>query len=212
MGTVYLSELANPILRTYLVSQGFSVAVVKKTGRVYDGVDSHPDIYMCRICGQTVAAGEDLGFAYPENIKYNGVQIGRHFLHNTKYTALPLMEIALANGLNIIHVNQGYTKCNTVVVDDESLITSDAGIAGAASENGIHVLLIQPGHVKLPGFPYGFLGGASGKIGNKLVFNGDLQGHPNDVAIRRFIEKRGLEIKDFPEYGLEDIGSIIFET
>ena len=212
MVKVYLSEQANSILKRYLSEQGFDIFEVRKTGRVYDGIASHPDIYFCRISGQTVEAGEDLGFEYPENIKYNGVQIGRHFLHNTKHTAPSLLRTVRNSGLNIIHVNQGYTKCNTVSVDESSLITSDAGIARAAEENGLQVLLIRQGHVRLTGFPYGFLGGASRNSGSMVIFNGDLSAHPEHIAIRRFINERGLGIKDFPEYELEDIGSIIFET
>lgn len=211
MGVVYLSESAHPILKSYLTAQGLDIIEIHKTDRVYEGVASHPDIYLCRICGRTVWAGEDIGYEYPENIRYNAVQIGRHFLHHTKYTSPSLHKIAEENGLNIIHVKQGYTKCNTVVVDDNSLITSDAGIAAAASANGLKALLIRPGYVKLPGYPYGFLGGASGKMGDTLLFNGDLSTHPDHIAIRRFIEERGLLVRDFGEYELEDIGSIIFE-
>lgn len=211
MGIVYVSESANPILKNYLAERGFEIIEIHKTDRVYAGVASHPDIYLCRICGRTVWAGEDLGYQYPENIRYNAVQIGRHFLHNTKYTSPALLKIAEENGLNIIHVTQGYTKCNTVVLDDLSLITSDAGIAAAASANGLQALLIRPGYVNLPGFSYGFLGGASGKMAETLVFNGNLSAHPDHLAIRRFIEERGIRIQDFPCYELEDIGSIIFE-
>ena len=200
------------MLKRYLAEKGFDILEIRKTGRVYDGVASHPDIYLCRICGQTVEAGNDLGFEYPENIKYNGVQIGRHFLHNTKHTAPSLMKIVRDCGLNIVHVNQGYTKCNTLAVDESSLITSDTGIARVAEENGLQVLLIRQGHVKLPGFAYGFLGGASGNTGSTVIFNGALAAHPDHIAIRRFINERGLDIRDFPEYELEDIGSILFET
>lgn len=48
--------------------------------------------------------------------------------------------------------------------------------------------------VILEGQPYGFLGGASGKVGNTIIFNGDITRHSDYEAIREFIESRGLDI------------------
>jgi hypothetical protein len=69
-------------------------------------------------------------------------------------------------------VKQGYTKCSLVVVDEKSVITSDMGLAAALQRFEIDVLLISQGHVALPGLQYGFLGGASGRAGDEILFNG----------------------------------------
>ena len=73
------------------------------------------------------------------------------------------------------------------------------------------VLKIRPGQVLLPGYAYGFLGGTSGRIGDKIVFNGDLSAHPDFNVISAFIESRGLSCVYFKDYPLTDIGSIIVE-
>ena len=57
----------------------------------------------------------------------------------------------------------------------------------------------------------GFIGGASGKVGNLILFNGDLRKHSNYKEIKDFIERRGVSIKYFEGYPLTDIGSIIEE-
>jgi hypothetical protein len=71
------------------------------------------------------------------------------------------------------------------------------------------VLMITPGHILLPGYDTGFIGGASGRIGDTVIFNGDLSAHPDSDRIIRFIEDRGLKVRWFPEWPLKDIGSII---
>lgn len=239
MSTIYLSENANELLKKYLRDKGHCICEIKRTDAVYDAVSSHADIYLCPLsCGLVVAqeqyalmleqlvdqsenrsselnelvytiGSSPLGFEYPENVKYNAVQMGKHFIHNIKYTDKLLLDMAKRLKLNIIPVKQGYTKCNMVVLDDQSAITSDAGLAKALISNGIDVLTITPGHVRLKGFPYGFLGGTSGRVGDEILFNGNLSAHPDYVAIKAFIKGKSLKIKDFEEYPLEDIGSIL---
>ena len=112
--------------------------------------------------------------------------------------------------LELINVKQGYTKCNCVVVDGHSIITSDQGIIGTLKKYpDIDVLPICQGFVSLDGFEYGFLGGASGRVGDEIIFNGDLSAHPDYDSIGRFIASRHLQLKFFPEYPLTDVGSIL---
>ena len=114
--------------------------------------------------------------------------------------------------LQLIDVRQGYTKCSTIIVDENSIITYDKGIAKPCEAAGMNVLLVKPGFVKLRGADTGFIGGASGRVDGEIVFNGDLSVHPNFREITAFIEERGLGCKWFGSYELEDIGSIITVT
>lgn len=209
MSTIYLSETANQILINDLKIQGHWVKIIEKTGLTYDPVSSHPDIYMCGLGpGNPVFFGrsEKIGRRYPENIRYNAACTGKFLIHNLKHTDPDLLNAA--RDQQQIHVSQGYTKCNTVVVDECSIITSDRGIFNACKEK-LDVLLIRSGYIKLQSFSYGFLGGASGRVGGTILFNGNLEQHPDFEAIKSFIEQRGLLLKYFKEYDLEDIGSII---
>lgn len=209
MSTIYISETANTLIIEELISQGHDIRTVSLSDVTYDPVSSHPDIYMCYMGPDNpVYFGDSskLGPNYPANIIYNAACTGKFFLHNLKYTDPDLLKSA--SSVEHIHVPQGYTKCNTLIVDKNSIITSDEGIARACSCK-MDVLLITKGHIVLKGFSYGFIGGASGRIGNTIYFNGDLSSHPDYKKITDFIKARDLEIRFFTEYPLEDIGSII---
>ena len=87
---------------------------------------------------------------------------------------------------------------------------TDPGIFRALSNfPELDVLKVREGHVALPGFDHGFLGGASGLVGGELVFNGDLSAHPDFHLIEDFVISRGAGLKYFPGEPLSDTGSII---
>lgn len=241
MSTIYLSEKANKILQTYLETLGHKLVLIQDTGLVYPEVATHADIYMCKLGANPNSSvfqefsyfkaknlnQLDLGYRYPDNVKYNAVCMGNYFIHNIKYTSSFLLDKIQQLELKTINVKQGYTKCNMVVVNEHSAITSDKGIYNSVNkyfdisnchatqsssfqnQNKINLLLIKPGHVKLGNFPYGFLGGTSGRVGNEIIFNGNLKLHPDYQKIINFITSQGLKPTYFEEYPLEDIGSII---
>ncbi len=164
-----------------------------------------------------------IGSAYPEDVVYNAAVTERFFLHNTRFTSPQLLDRARDAGLEIISVRQGYTKCSCVTVGERSLITADEGIVHTldaynrnileetgGAEDTIDVLRIEKGHVKLEDFEYGFLGGASGCVGDTVYFNGDLSQHPDCGKIVRFIEEHGYRVRYFPGEELTDIGSVIW--
>ena len=215
MKNIFLSQNAYDRLIQYLSTPDRAVHLLSLCGRTYPPVDTHPDIYYCKM-GVTAHAHifngnpEEIGAAYPENIRFNAVCLDRYFIHNLKHTSPALIGEARKIGLAFIHVNQGYTKCNCVVVDGNSVITADRGIVSALKKcPDIDVLPISQGFVNLEKFEYGFLGGASGRVGDEIIFNGNMIDHPDHEAIRQFIENRGLRMTYFPDYPLTDIGSIL---
>ena len=204
---IYISENAGEPLKAYLTTSD-EVHIVRATELVYPQIASHADIYMCRLGDEVFhAEPHEIGYSYPDDIAFNAACTGRYFIHNTAYTAKRLLDAAVSKGMHIIDVKQGYTKCNTAIIDETSVITSDKGIFRAASPH-LDALLIRPGHIILRGFDYGFIGGTCGRIGDEIIFNGDISAHPDYDTIQTFIESRGLNIKYF-DYPLEDIGSII---
>ncbi len=222
MKKVYLSPLAGDPLREYLKSKGFVLCFTEAVSSVPEPIACHPDIIMCKLGCEGAAPvfhGDafKLGHAYPHDILYNACCTGRYFIHNLKYTAPELMEAASevfpCEKKPLLHVSvpQGYAKCNIVCVDENSVITSDAGIEKACTSAGVSVLKISPKNILLPGYSYGFIGGASGRIGSEILFNGDLFAHPDFERIRTFIQSRGLSCVYFKDYPLTDIGSIITE-
>lgn len=216
MRRVYVSARAPQYLTDWLQSAGWAVIPVHSTDRVYPQVSAHPDIYMCRMGmfpGAPVlfARPGDLGYTYPRNIAYNAVCLDRYLIHRLDCTAEPVRQCAEKMGLRAVHVRQGYTKCSVVTVDGRSVITADAGIAKALLRccPDVDVLRISEGYVRLDGFPCGFLGGASGRVGDAVVFCGDITTHPDHERIVQFIRVRGLKVVHFPGHPLTDIGSMI---
>ncbi len=218
MSTIYLSQNADKLLQNYLLEQGHQLTRIQDEGLVYPEIGTHPDIYMCKLGTEPESPvfhpneqnKLSLGYKYPENVKYNGVCMGNYFIHNLKWTAPDLLHKIQQLGFTPLNVKQGYTKCNMVVVNARAAITSDRGIyEKLRQQNDLKLLLIAPGYVRLNNFPYGFLGGASGRVENEIIFNGNLREHPNYKEIIDFIESEELKVKYFEPYPLEDIGSII---
>ena len=205
----YISHDAREEIVSYIEKKGFEPVII--TGPAENPIGSHPDLYMCCL-GPYIFHGEKelVGNSYPSDSIYNAACTGSFFIHNLNITDERLLAEAKILDLTLIDVKQGYAKCNTCIVDENSIITSDAGIAKAC-RGKLEVCLISPGSIALKGFKYGFIGGASGRIDNEIIFNGNLDAHPDTEIIKDFIYSRGLTIKQFEEYSLTDIGSIIAE-
>ena len=110
----------------------------------------------------------------------------------------------------LVDLPQGYVKCSCAILADGSIITADRGIAKVTLAEGIDTLLISPGHVDLPGYDYGFIGGASGLCGDTLYFCGDLDLHPDAEAIKEFAISHGTKCVSLGKNKLYDVGSLIF--
>ena len=206
---IHISETANDILKNAFPD----TRIFTRQGRTYGAVDAHPDMYMCAFRDGTVDHADlsEIGENYPQNIAYNAVCLDKYFIHNLKYTSPKLLNEAQDHGLIPVNVRQGYTKCSCVVVNGNSIITSDEGIYKTLSTvEDIDVLKIREGHVNLDGFAYGFLGGTSGLVGNELVFAGNITKHPDYAKIYEFCMSKNVKIRYF-DFPLQDIGSIIEE-
>lgn len=225
-GTIYLAADAEPELDENLRNMGFNICHVKTEGIVDGPVSNHPDMFMCKLglanrspiirCENPCS---ELASKYPGDIAYNAACTGKYFIHNLKYTSPKLLDAAknyrhpqTKEELIFVNTKQGYAKCSTVIVDEDSIITYDRGLASSCEEAGMkpeNILLVEPGHVELPGYNTGFIGGTSGRIDKTIYFNGNLSEHPDFERIVEFIEARKLRVKWFEDWPLKDIGSII---
>lgn len=207
---VIVSSDAGKELKKYL-SEKADLMIFEPIDTVAEPVRCHPDLVYCRLKEDIIFMGNErlLKPVYPGDIIYNGFSTGKYFIHDLEHTERQLLKAV--NDLELIPVNvkQGYACCSIVPVDEDSIITYDRGIAKAAEAAGLSVLTIGPGHVELPGYDTGFIGGTSGRVGDEIIFNGDLSSHPDCQGIRQFIEERGLKVRYFSGYPLRDIGSII---
>src|SRR5665648_144875 len=102
MSKVYISEDANPLLKEYLSGSNHTIVEIKSTEQVYESISSHPDIFMCKINNQLIKSENDLGYSYPENIKYNGVQVGKYFID---FYAVPQADSGILLFLTVISLH-----------------------------------------------------------------------------------------------------------
>lgn len=190
-------------------------------------VENHGDLQLGMLAGDCIAVGkgeellqkrlETLGFTvleseqllsdtYPQEAMLDFLAIGNKLIANRSIVEKQY----LLKFSQIIHIKQGYAKCNLAVVNDHALITSDASAAKACVSAGFDVLQISPGHIELPGYDTGFIGGCCGLIApNQLAFCGDLSTHPNYEEIVAFLKKHNVSAITLTQGKLKDIGGII---
>jgi len=196
-------------------------------GLVYKSINGHPDIFMCRGEEGTVLAPglpenlliefkkrgitlftgrSDPGKAYPETARYNAVVTSEFIIHNLKITDPEIFKAF--PGRKQLHVNQGYTRCNLLALDNDHFITSDRGIEKVLRAEDKIVLFVDPEPIKLKGQKHGFFGGCCGLNGREVVIAGKLSFHPQGNEIREFIEGNGMLIRELYNGALYDAGGI----
>lgn len=148
---------------------------------------------------------------YPADVYLNAVCICGDLICRVGSVYKPALEYAKSLSVNIVYVNQGYTKCNIAPVSQQhkAVITEDAGIAKILYKSGYDVLLLQKHEVNLDPYDYGFIGGACGLIENKLVFTGKIENHSEFKKIYYFCKKYNTEIISLSDDPLYDFGSIL---
>lgn len=153
---------------------------------------------------------EEAGNKYPKDVRLNCAIIGRNLICNTKTIAREILEFAEHSGLNIINVNQGYTKCSICVLNENAIITDDESIYTAAGNFLNDALLVSKGSIGLNGYNYGFIGGCCGKIDkDKIAFNGRIESHRDCNQIIDLLNKHNIECIELNSERLTDIGGIL---
>ena len=140
--------------------------------------------------------------AYPNDVALNALRMG-DCLFGRLDALSPLVQDDCCRG---IAVKQGYARCSVLAPDDCHAITADPSLASALERDGREVVRISAGHILLPGYDCGFIGGASAVWGKQVLFFGRLNGHPDRKIIVEALEGWGfswLELGDFP---LTDLG------
>jgi hypothetical protein len=120
-----------------------------------------------------------------------------------------VLEYAQANQLNVINVNQGYTKCSICVVNENAIITDDESIFAAAGNFFNDTLFVSKGSIRLNGYDYGFIGGASAVYKDNVFFFGDLKMHSQGNEISEFCKLNGFFPISLGKEKLCDVGEAI---
>ena len=145
---------------------------------------------------------------YPYDCVLNSLVIGNKIFCKADTLSEGIKDFATRHGYEIIHTKQGYPACSVLAFGD-SAITADRGLAATLENNGVRVTLINEGNVSLPPHSYGFIGGASGVVGNKVYFFGNIDLHPDAEIIREAITSEGYIPVSLSDEELSDFGGII---
>ncbi len=229
---VIVDGRAAPLIQKSLNSMGIKVIETIMHPCLYDAIAFHPDAVICpagrgkmvveptmyeyykkalypyRI--ELVKGSTELSRNYPLNIAYNIATVGNKAFLNSRHADRVASQELKKSGIGLINVKQGYAKCSTAVIGNNGIITSDLGIHKTALRNGMDALLINPGHIELKAFDYGFIGGCCGMIGNStLAFVGRQYEHPDWTAMSEFISRQNIKAVSLYDGPLLDVGSLI---
>jgi len=228
-----VNERIKADMKYKLIESGVELIEIPECEKLNPAVSSHPDMQLVHIVENILVCNPDFpgvlvnflkkrGFEvyfgdtalsdqYPFDIAYNIAIIGKEAFHNAKYTDPVIKKLLERHSIRLNHVNQGYSKCSVLPVTPESIITADYTIAKAAVDTGYDVLLIPAQKsIQLPGFDYGFIGGAAGFIDNgKLVFAGNIEHLESKEDIVRFLEKHGVSWINLSEERITDYGGFL---
>ena len=192
---------------------------------VYEAISGHPDVFIHQVNKKLLVAtnlpkkyfnwlkDNDLNYRvgkmkvgkkYPDTAHYNVASGDGIFIHKEGVTDPNLSE-EFAD-FKFIHTNQAYSRCNTLVLNEDHIITSDAGLNKLLPKS----LLIVSKGILLPGFIHGFFGGCCGVYEGKVYLIGSLKHHSQGDEIRAFIEKAGFTLVELYDGPLFDGGGLIF--
>lgn len=180
----------------------------EKKAFVHPGIDNRFLHQLGTFC-DVITCSTELYSDYPRDIIYNIAYTGSFAIHSLNRTEPAILDYLNSRSAILVDTRQGYSKCSTLIVDGTGIITADISIDKSARAAGMHSLLISPGHVDLPGYNYGFIGGATGRFMDMVLFTGSIDGHPDRDSIHEFIESRGLKVKVLSKLKVLDTGSVL---
>ena len=209
-----------------------NVLFINPTSVTYNSIASHPDIFFFqkddaliyapnapkRIIKELkkrkiklIEGKKEVGKKYPETVPYNAVGIGNLLIHNLKHTD----ETILSSYENHINVNQGYTRCNLLALNENAFITSDLAISRQLSavnsqsqSSTVKVLYIDPKQIKLEGQRNGFFPGCCGVWKNNLIVCGSTKNLKEKTELDKFLKENKFNLIELYDGELIDVGSI----
>lgn len=234
MKKVIIDSRAPKKVTNSLTNLGFDIISLPCFSALPDPVSAHPDMLIffaddkifCHRDYYTIAkneineisrsgyeiilSNEYVSQEYPHDILFNSVIINGNIYGKRTYMSHLIHTFAENNDMNIIDVNQGYTKCSVCKISENAIITADPSIYKATTSDQIDALFISSGYVSLSGYDCGFIGGCSGICEDKIYFSGNIFLHPDGKKISDFCEKHNKTPISLSDDILFDIGSMFF--
>lgn len=194
-----------------------------------NAISGHPDIFLYQHERQLVVApnapDELFEFLHKNTIAYargkwevgdelyNSVQYNclgtAHFLfHKSGYTDPSVLEIN--RDKEYIHLPQPYTRCSLLHLSENNYVTSDRGIEKVLLRKGFTCFYFNPEEIIIRDHKNGFIGGAVGRWGKRLFFNGNIERHVDGQRLKEYLLKLDFDIVTLSDGYLYDGGAIFF--
>ena len=230
-----IGECKQAFIHQGLCDNGFNVISLPADNRLAPQVSAHADMLLIAI-DTTILCNEEyyeknkaifkeiqeygykinpsrfeLSCEYPNDVALNQAIIGKNIIGRKDSCARDIIAYAEANGYNYHSIKQGYAKCSTLIINENAIISADAGIIALADRLGINALKINNGEneIALDGYNYGFIGGASASHDGKVFFFGDLKLHSQAEEIIKFCKDNQATPISLGKEKLYDIGGAI---
>ncbi|MBR5521606.1 MAG: hypothetical protein IKU54_06385 [Oscillospiraceae bacterium] len=203
---------------------GYDCIPVIKSDCVSGPISQHSDVLYLKTDNNEiiVSACQKPNFRYLEESGYHIVvcdilkpgyrtESWLNFIVNNDYIIYnPETAYKIIVDKNKIVVKQGYTRCSTICVNSRAYITDDENIFNTLLKNNLDCLKIEKGDIKLEGYDYGFIGGASVKLNdNEILFFGDLKNKKDKSNVISFLKKYNVKPIFIENKEMHDIGSVL---
>ena len=208
------------------------VLFLNPTEITYKSISAHPDIFFFQTKDGLIYAPnapkrivkelkkrkikltegkKEVGKRYPETVPYNAVGIGDTLIHNLKHTDSTILSLYK----NHIHVNQGYTRCNLLALNENAFITSMEDYKEVAEtqrrkDAECKVFYIDPKQIKLEGHDHGFFPGCCGVWKNNLIVCGSTKYLKEKEELDKFLKDNNFNLIELYDGELVDVGSVFF--
>ena len=160
-----IALLSTQVANEFAKKTGIEVLALKEYSRLDTPVSSHADMLICKIentvfCYEdyylenrsifekiennykVVKVSKNCSRKYPNDVGLNALVIGKKIFSRLDSTAKEIVDYAEENGYKLVNVNQGYSACSTLVLNEGSAITTDISIYKALINEGCSALLV----------------------------------------------------------------------
>lgn len=210
-----------------LQGMGVRVLRVMRSADLPEPLASHADLLVLPLGGDLVAVSADqdeliaglelesfrvirvggLGREYPRDCRLNVLPLGNRLIGNRRAIAEELLS---AGPYETVHVNQGYTRCSSVLIDEDTVLTDDQSIGKTVLNFAKYSIIMKQNEVILKGYDHGFIGGSCGKLSaEKIAFAGRIPDSSFGRSLRRALSERGVSLEELGNSPLTDIGGIV---
>jgi len=228
MKTVLVSERLSEACAAALAKRGFIVRRMPPDPRLPEPVNDHADLLTAhlptgellvtesyarmaaRFCATLPVplrlTDESLGDRYPQDVLLDALAVGDRLYGKREAVSVVLRSCYRT----FMALKQGYARCSVALLSDTCAVTADHGLAEALRRDGVEVLEIRAGHIRLPGYDSGFIGGAGGALGGgTYAFFGNLLSHPDGERIAVFAESKKINAVSLTDEPLSDRGGLL---